>query len=90
MTPYIAPERRMDFQGILSTIKDTNINSPGELNYLITILCEAYMSSRVLGRSYQTFNDIVGALECAKFEFYRRIIAPHEDIKIKENGDVYA
>ena len=30
-----------------------------------------------------------GALECAKLEFARRIVAPYEDAKIKENGDVY-
>jgi hypothetical protein len=41
------------------------------------------------GKNYQTVNDIVGALEGAKMEFYRRAAAPYEDLKIKENGDVY-
>jgi len=34
-------------------------------------------------------NAIIGALECAKLELYRRVAAPYEDDKIAENGDVY-
>jgi len=41
------------------------------------------------GPSYQTINDIIGALEGAKMEFYRRVVVPYEDKKIKDNGDVY-
>ena len=36
-----------------------------------------------------TIGDVVNAMECAKLEFYRRVAAPYEDTKIKENGDVY-
>lgn len=59
----------------------------GELNYAITILCKAYL--RENGLSYQRINDIVGALEGCKLEFYRRLVAGYEDKKIQENGDVY-
>jgi hypothetical protein len=38
---------------------------------------------------YADFNNAVGALECAKFELYRRLVAPYEDFKMAENGDVY-
>ncbi len=31
----------------------------------------------------------MGALEGSKLEFYRRIAAPYENKKMKENGDVY-
>ena len=41
------------------------------------------------GKSYSVMNEIVGALECAKLEMYRRIYAPYEDEKIEANGDVY-
>lgn len=33
--------------------------------------------------------DALGALECCKLEFYRRVAAPYEDSKIISNGDVY-
>lgn len=61
--------------------------TPGELNYIITGECLDYLE--VNDKNYQTYNDVIGALECAKLEIYRRMIAPYEDTKIKENGDVY-
>jgi len=48
---------------------------------------KAYL--RTKGISYQTFNDIIGALEGAKLEFYRRVVVRYEEEKIKANGDVY-
>ena len=62
-------------------------HSAGELNYLITKLILAYSAEK--GRTYTTFNEVVGALECCKQEFYRRVVVPYEEEKRKENGDVY-
>ena len=59
----------------------------GELNYQFTNLMQDYV--RRNGLTYQTLNDVVGALEGAKAEFQRRVVAPYEDIKIATNGDVY-
>jgi hypothetical protein len=59
----------------------------GELNYVITHAIDAYIAHR--GLKYETLNAIVGALECAKLELYRRVAAPYEDTKIDSNGDVY-
>jgi len=61
--------------------------TPGDLNYLFTTEILKYIQTK--GRSYQTISDILGALEGAKLEFYRRVVAPYEQYKIKENGDVY-
>lgn len=61
--------------------------TPGELNYKITRQIINYMSNHEL--SYQTINDVVGALENAKMEFYRRVAVPYEEQKRMENGDVY-
>jgi len=41
------------------------------------------------GLSYRTINDILGALEGAKLEFYRRVAVPYENSKLSENGDIY-
>ena len=60
---------------------------PAELNYRFTVLINDYIQRK--GESYQTYNDIIGALECCKLELYRRKIVPYEDKKIKENGDVF-
>jgi len=59
----------------------------GELNYLITLLINDYITDH--GLRYSKINDIIGALEGAKAEFQRRIVGPYEDKKIEENGDVY-
>lgn len=58
----------------------------GQLNYKITQLCTEFLGTQP---SYDSINEIVGILECAKLEFYRRVAAPYEDKKIQENGDVY-
>jgi len=59
----------------------------GELNYLFTRLALEFVRRR--GRSYQTLNDVRGALHNCASEFYRRVVAPYEDTKIRENGDVF-
>ena len=83
--PYISEERRRGLKPVTAAF-NTGIQIPGELNYLITMLAKAYMKQH--GESYQTHNDIVGALEGAKLEWYRRRVAPYEDVKKTENGDV--
>lgn len=82
--PYIDRERRDEFAYGLRQM-ETPL-TPGELNYVITQLVWDYYSQN---RRYQTANDVLGALEGAKLEFYRRIVGPYEDQKIQENGDVY-
>jgi hypothetical protein len=64
------------------------IESAGELNYLITQLIVRYMRENEPVR-YWVINDIVGALEGAKLEFWRRVVTPYEMQKERENGDVY-
>lgn len=59
----------------------------GQLNYQITMLVHRYV--RRHGLVYNRISDVIGALEAAKLEFYRRVVVPYEDKKIKENGDVY-
>jgi hypothetical protein len=58
----------------------------GELNYIITAAVHHWLRSA--GVSYNSLNAAIGVLECAKLELYRRIAAPYEDTKIKENGDI--
>lgn len=61
--------------------------SAGELNFCFTNDITTYVEKH--GLSYQTINDIIGALEGAKLEFYRRVVVPYEDKKCQENSDVY-
>ena len=64
----------------------------GELNYLITKIIQDYVGKVTLDGNklnYQAINDVIGALECAKLEYYRRKAIPYENLKLSINGDVY-
>lgn len=81
--PYI----RSYLRRLLDT-KNKFAVAPGDLNYQITKLCVDYCNRRK-PHDYTLYNEVMGALECAKQEFYRRMVVPYEDKKIEENGDVY-
>lgn len=86
--PYIKlNDRPSIFNKDDSTIYVNSIKTAGDLNFAISIMCDNFIINK--GKCYATVNEIIGALECAKQELYRRVIAPYEDEKIKENGDVY-
>jgi hypothetical protein len=80
--PYISAEARVRLDG------GARPETAGELNYAITRLVDAYLQARGEIR-YVHLNEVVGALECAKLELYRRVAAPYEDRKRDETGDVY-
>jgi len=87
--PYITEPKRLQFKPIVKSFEQ-NVNksaTAGDLNYLVTKLILRYLEVHEL--SYATINDIRGSLENAASEFYRRIAAPYEDVKIKQNGDVF-
>lgn len=80
--PYITADARarLDAGGTPETA--------GELNYAITRLVDAYLIQQGEIR-YAHLNEVIGVLECAKLELYRRVAAPYEDRKRGETGDVY-
>jgi hypothetical protein len=67
-------------------LKESYPVTSGELNYVITKIINEYVGGR---RSYSVYNEIIGVLECAKQEFYRRVVSLYEDKKKEDNGDVY-
>jgi len=86
--PYIKQLQRDRIDAYLVRLNEAiNTNSPGELNYAITNMLINYLQVR--RESYGVINELVGVLECAKLELYRRVAIPYEDTKVHENGDVY-
>lgn len=94
--PYIKSDLRSDIDAAVVEVVDKinllwragEINEAGVkgvLNYTITTLVNRLYQDD----SYSNFNDIVGVLECVKLEFYRRRVAPYENQKAFENGDVF-
>ena len=75
----------------------------GILNYCITTLLTMIMLDGAVtynklqsvietieeAREYVNEKSLRAMLKCVEFEFYRRVVGPHEDKKMLENGDVY-
>ena len=88
--PYIPKNDRDTWSAVLVELDwmiDKHGLSNGELNYLMTTLATKYIKKH--GLSYNTGSDVIKALECAKLEFYRKVMAPYEDQKEFNNGTVY-
>jgi len=77
--PYISTYQRGEL------IDGAQAHYPGELTFMLYRACLDYIGGRP---NFQEFAEVLGALEATKLEFYRRKVAPYEDKKIEENGDV--
>jgi hypothetical protein len=81
--PYILPERRPELDVIIEQFPGLD---DGQLNYVFTLLAHKCVQER--GLRYVNLNALVGVFDCAKMEFYRRVVVPYEKRKIAENGGV--
>jgi hypothetical protein len=84
--PYISEESKDKVDKGLVALGLSEFECAGDLNYAIHQLIAKYIDQN--NRSYQTYNDIVGVLDCAKMELYRRLVSDYEDKKMSQNGDV--
>jgi hypothetical protein len=91
--PYIKKEDRQLFHnGLIHVgsdmrIMDNNgVLGSGILNFLVSSICKDFIS--IKGTNYENLNSVIGALDCAKEEFRRRVVNPYEDVKIHDNGDL--
>ena len=90
--PYIREERRQELYPLISKVAgeiqaavESGIGKRGgEVNFVICSLVDM-----LYGRNYTELSAAIGDVECAKLEVYRRLLAPYEDVKILENGDVF-
>ena len=88
MLPYIKTGNRNKYEKIVNSLVKILKTLPpeeidGELNYVVTKILKEIYPLR-----YFHINKAVGVLECIKLEYYRRVAAPYEDLKIEEAGDV--
>ena len=81
MSPYIDREAREHIN------TGGSCETAGDLTFALTVVIETYRAENP--NRFQTFAEILGALRAAELEFYRRVVAPYEDKKLAENGDVY-
>ncbi len=91
--PYIQQNYRNELTPLIDAlsekIKELHAANPaqtrdGLLNFSLTeVLNQVFPDAR-----YTDYNEIIGFLECCKLEYYRKKIAPYEDLKERENGPV--
>ena len=90
--PYIPPDQREVLDNPIISLAcrilahDENERA-GLLNYTISSLLARL--SRGEDVNYNNINRMIGVLECAKLELYRRLASPYEDQKMQANGDVF-
>jgi hypothetical protein len=90
--PYIDYEQRRKYEILLQSLTEqllsTKSGFAGDTNFVISSLFERLWRNAPC-QDYKTLNTFMGILECAKLEFYRRVVANYEDTKINQNGDIF-
>lgn len=86
--PYISQDERRELDPAIDVLLSKLKTSPqerldGRLNYVIyRLLISLYQPS------YFNYNRALGVLSAVTNEFYRRRVAPYEDRKVAEHGDI--
>lgn len=86
--PYIEPEDRKKYHLAVANVihkLDRADWHPGHINFVIYSILKA---AWIRNASYTNGNKLLGVLDGVGKEFYRRLLAPYEDEKMDENGDV--
>src|SRR5690554_3614613 len=91
--PYIANSHRETIDDNIDLLVSLiRLHTPpnklaGTVNYVISRVSAGSLKPDT-GWTYDDINKLIGVLECAKEEFYRRVAAPYEDLARKKNGDI--
>lgn len=84
--PYTKEERRvLQYEPI--RLLSRFIDDKGDLNHAICELT-AMLMLKTGGMSYTNVSNWIDGVDGARKEMERRLLAPYEDVKIIENGDV--
>lgn len=88
--PYIDKASRTLLDPAIGSVADKiatlRTERPGDMNYSISKLIAMVYGTDM---RYCDYNEVIGVLEDAKLEFYRKRVAKYEDKKCNENGDLY-
>jgi hypothetical protein len=86
--PYVKQEDRGKLDVIVELMKSLKIKANGDLNYILFKFCKETIGPVTDQQSYNTYKNFRGELMEIRDEIGRRFLAPYEDKKIEENGDV--
>jgi hypothetical protein len=86
--PYIKQEDRYNEEeenAMRALVARLQSADAGHINYVFSTIVWTLFERQ---KNYQRANDLLGVLEAVKLEFYRRKVAPYENLKQAANGDV--
>jgi len=81
--PYIRVTRRAQMNKIVKLMVEEDVKANGDLNYILFKFCKYFVSP-----GYNDYKNFIGELRQCATEIERRLLAPYEDTKREENGDV--
>lgn len=81
--PYIENTRREELKSLYKRMIKCGLKADGDINYLLYKYCKENIPA-----GYNNYKNFCGELRQCATEIERRILAPYEDSKINENGDV--
>ncbi len=81
--PYIKQSERPRCDLVIEQMQESDIKANGDLNYILFKYCKENIQP-----SYNNYKNYIGELQETVAEIRRRLLAPYEDAKIEENGDV--
>ncbi len=79
--PYISPIQR-------TKVIHRGATTPGEIGYELAKVVDRYLCRKPDIR-FKDLAEVLAGLESVKLEFYRRVVAPYEDGKLKDNGEAF-
>jgi len=91
--PYIKKQERgnrdLHIDALIEMLSVLEATRAGSVNYVVTRIIAGSFGGKKA--NYRALNEMIGVLECAKLEGYRRLAAPYEDQKIQDplNGDLH-
>jgi len=81
--PYVKQINRDSLDYIVQAMRLAEIKADGDLNYILFAYCKRHIKP-----GYNNYKNFCSELRQCATEIERRLLAPYEDQKIVENGDV--
>lgn len=81
--PYTVSDKRPPMNIIVNLMKALDVKADGDLNYVLFAFCKRFVKP-----SYNNYKNFCGELRQCATEIERELLAPYEDQKKAENGEV--
>ena len=81
--PYIKQEERENMDNVVEEMMIAGVKADGDLNYILFKYCKKF-----IGPSYNNYKNFCGELRQCATEIERKLLAPYEEEKEKQNGSI--